>query len=354
MDSRVRVIGHGTVSALREAGISTQVPGQVAWRAPNMLEGGFFKRGEAMFRIEAEDFRLKVEMARAQVALAEKELQIARANSHIAEQEWQIMKKLSAEPQAGERAKIPSALVLFKPQLKSAEAAFAAAVAERSQAELNLARTTIVAPFNCFIAEKSFDEGQYVTVGQTAARVLGTDAVEVVVPVSLEDKRWIQLGLQQRREDIDAVVSIKVGETVLKWDGKVDRILGDVEPRGRMHRVVVRVNKPYFEDEEQSKPRPLPLSVGMFAQVEISSAMMRGVIRIPRTALRENSTVWIADPEDRLEMRQVQIERLTSEHAFLREGLAPGERIILSNFTGAANGIALRATELSPGAEVLP
>jgi hypothetical protein len=77
--------------------------------------------------------------------------------------------------------------------------------------------------------------------------------------------------------------------------------------------------------------------------VKISGRMLEGVFRIPRVALRDNSTVWIMEKENKLQIRSVTPLRFEKETVILSKGLVDGERIVLTNISGAANGMKLRA-----------
>ena len=66
------------------------------------------------------------------------------------------------------------------------------------------------------------------------------------------------------------------------------------------------------------------------------------VIVVPRGALRDNDTVWIADHENRLHIRAVDIIRRERDEILVQAGLQAGEQVILTGLTGAAEGMLLR------------
>lgn len=66
------------------------------------------------------------------------------------------------------------------------------------------------------------------------------------------------------------------------------------------------------------------------------------VIAVPRGALRDNDTVWIADSENRLHIRSVDIIRRERDEILVQAGLQAGEQVVLTGLTGAAEGMLLR------------
>jgi len=63
---------------------------------------------------------------------------------------------------------------------------------------------------------------------------------------------------------------------------------------------------------------------------------------VPRGALHDNDTVWIVDDENRLHIREVEILRRERDEVLIRSGLDGSERIVLTNLSGAAEGMLLR------------
>jgi hypothetical protein len=66
---------------------------------------------------------------------------------------------------------------------------------------------------------------------------------------------------------------------------------------------------------------------------------------IPRTAVRDNDSMWIMDKDNLLRIQNVQIVRYERENVLVKDSLKDGERIILTNIPGAANGMKLRVAQ---------
>jgi len=330
----VVVTGTGTVGPRQEAGITPQVNGRVTYLAPNFVVGGFFRKGDLLFRIEDTDYRLAIERAKANIAKAEFDLATVEGQARVARIEWERLRLAEK--------KEPGPLVLYEPQLKNARANVDSAKAALSQAELDLARTSVYAPFACLVRSEQIDLGQYVTAGNRVATVAGTGAVEIVVPLPLDEMQWITI--PRRGSDGNgskAQVKLAVGDRVLAWKGRVVRSLGEVDPRGRMARVVVAIADPYNLEKGGDSKRQ-DLEIGMFVDVEIIGKTLSGVFAVPRSALRNGDTVWTMDDENSLRVTPVTVVRRERGTVLLRDGFQEGARVVLTNISGAAEGMKLR------------
>ncbi len=320
----------GTVSPLEEVTVVPQVSGKVDWVSPKLVAGGSFDAGEAMLRIEQADYELRVEQARAQVAQAEYQLEMAQANARIARQEWERLAKGDST-----RRDEPDALVLHQPQLKQAQAAHASAIASLHSAELNLERTTLTAPFNCRVRMRNVSPGQVVGPSSQIAAVYGTDVFEIEVTLQQSDLPWLTI------PGSEAEVMLDTGSGVYSYDGVVDRSLGVLDPAGRLARIIVRVYDPF----DSVPPGTPELAIGSFVRVQVKGKMLENLIALPRTALREGERLWLVDTDSTLSIRQVEVRHRMGELALISEGLQPGQRVVVSNISGAAPGMRLRPVE---------
>ena len=176
----------GTVQPAKEIDVVAQVAGIVEAIDPQFANGAFFQKGQHLLNIEDADYRFALIRAEANVAEAEQVLAVERARAAQAVREWRDLGQKDA-----------NALSLRKPQLASALAKLRAAEAGRDEAQLNLDRTHVKAPFNGRVRIKYVDEGQYVSLGTPIVKLYSTDKVEVRLP--LTDKQLALLDLPTGR-----------------------------------------------------------------------------------------------------------------------------------------------------------
>ena len=333
-DRQILISGTGSAQSRYEVSITPQIKGRVSELSPQMVAGGTFLKGELLFAIEDVDYRLAI--AHAQATLAQAELELLRNENlaDLARKEWHSLN--------GESALEPNPLVVYEPQLKSARALLDAAQANDKQAELNLERTREFAPFDCYVRREQLEIGQFLNAGAPVATVAGIDQIEIVVPLPLEEIVWLQVPRKGTKQTGSlAKVELQSGGRTFHWQGEITRSMGEIDPRNRMARIVVTVNDPFTEDTEKANLLN-DLLPGMFVNVQLLGEELSDIISVPRGAMHDNDTIWVIDDENRLHIREVDILRRERDEVLIRSGLDANEKIVLTNLSGAAEGMLLR------------
>jgi RND family efflux transporter MFP subunit len=335
-DWQVTVSGTGTVQAAQEISIIPQTSGEVIYVSPSMEEGGFFSKDEVLLKIDSTDYQLALEQAKATESKAELNLATIESWSRVARAEWERIKQVDEDE--------PNPLVVYEPQLKNARAELASAKAAVKQAELNLERTEIRAPFNCRIRSENVDIGQYVRAGSSVAVVAGTDSAEVIVPLPLDELRWLDAPMKgSQKKGSLATIHMEINGKDYDRQGRIVRTTGEVDPMSRMTKVVIEVQDPYGLLHEGNARKALVS--GSFVDVSIKGGRLKDVFLVPRTSVRDNDTVWIMDKDNLLNIQNVQIVRYERENVLVQDSLKDGDRIVLTNISGAADGMKLRVAQ---------
>ncbi len=333
--SDTSAIVHATaiVSAAREVTLVPQVSGVVISLAGNFKAGGFFKKGQLLFSIDRTDYALALKSAEASMAKARRDLETVKSRAGIAQREWELLDNGKGEK--------PNSLVLYEPQMKEAEAALESADALVKLAQLNLNRTSLYAPFDARVRSESIDVGQFIGMGSQVALLAGTETAEVVVPLLKEDLGWISIPRPgSGNSGSQATVSMGQGGGTASWRGHVVRSLGEVDPKNRMVSVIVEIKDPYGM-RARSSDKEMLLN-GAFVDVTIMGQPLKGVFVLPRSVLREDSTVWVMDEQGLLRINKVNVLRMGKDRIIIDSGLKDGDNIVLTRFSGAAEGLRLR------------
>jgi len=93
-----------------------------------------------------------------------------------------------------------------------------------------------------------------------------------------------------------------------------------------------------IDDDDKS---PL-LPVGMFVAADIRGRKVEGVIRLPRSAMRDNNQVLVVDAENHLNFRQVSILRLEHDDILVSSGLKNGELVCISPLQTVVDGMPVK------------
>jgi len=222
------------------------------------------------------------------------------------------------------------------------------ALANLEKAERDLERTEIHAPFTGRVRERTADVGQFVNRGTPMARLYATDFAEIRLPVSDDELAFLDLPLWYRDDGAKAegaAVELRADFAGAEhtWQGRVVRTEGEIDPKTRMIHVIARVADPYL----RSGDRP-PLAVGLFVEAQILGRETEGVVKVPRAAMRGTDQLLVADAEDRLRFRRVQVIRAGRDEVVIRSGLEPGDRVIVSSVEAAVDGMKIRPVASDP------
>ncbi|MBX9747863.1 MAG: efflux RND transporter periplasmic adaptor subunit, partial [Hyphomonadaceae bacterium] len=324
-----------------EATLSAQVSGRIVWASPKFVAGGAFAEGEMMARIESADYQLAVVRARAQVAQAQEALVREEAEGELARQDWQALGR-------GE----PPPLAVREPQLAQARAGLAAAEAALRSAELDLARTTIRAPFTGRVRERRANVGDYVGPASPVAVMFATDAMEIRVPLTDADLTSMRLPVgfaaSATNQGPLAHITAVTGGRLQTWEGRLVRTEASVDSRTRLVYAVVEVRDPFGASQ------PAPLAPGMFVQVRLEGSATETLVAAPRSALKRNEFVYVVTPQNTIEIRQVRAAQTTADEVLFREGLADGERVVVSVLTSPVPGMEVTPIDREGGSAATP
>ncbi len=342
---RLRVSEFGSVIPAEQVVVQPEVSGRVVWQHDELVPGGRFKKGETLLRLDGRDYRLAERQAGATVDRAELELKVEKARGEVAKAEWDVIDR-------GKRASDEGrALGLREPQLQAARAGLDAARGTRAQAKLASSKTVLRAPFNGFVKIEAVDVGQLVTPQMPLATLVGSDRFWVQVSVPVDRLTAVDVPGMNADEGKGAVAVIAqdVGGQRIERTGRVLRLLGDLDPVGRMARLLVEIDDPLGlaappkPGSKQTPARPgLPLLLGAFVEVAIEARELGEVIELPRLALRDGSGVYVYGPDSRLVVRDVKIAWRTEKTVLIREGVTAGEEVIVSRLPSAVPGMLLR------------
>ncbi|MEE8410736.1 MAG: efflux RND transporter periplasmic adaptor subunit [Myxococcota bacterium] len=345
---RLTVRAQGTVVAARLVELRPEISGRIVWQSRELAAGGKFKAGQSLLRIDPRDYELALEQQRASVDRAQLDLEVERGRKVVAEREWALLGDGSKSGDDGR------ALALREPQLRTARVGLKAAKSGLKQAEITLERTIVRAPFNAFVQEELADLGQLVTPASRLGSLIGTDQFWVQVSIPVERLPWVDLPGADGKGGSTVRVIQKAGALSIERSGRVIRLLGDLDPIGRMARLVVAVDDPLGLASNETKDGDgapqLPLLLGAYVRVEIDGEVLHDAIEIPRLVLRQGDRVYVMDDGDTLSIRNVVVAWRRSDTVLIRGGLRPGERVIVSRVPTPLPGMALRA-ESTPAAE---
>jgi RND family efflux transporter MFP subunit len=222
------------------------------------------------------------------------------------------------------------------------------AQASYNQAQLDLARPEIKAPFNAIIQSRDVELGQYVNRAQAVAVVHGADEVEVRVPLAIRQLGYLDIPLGSRgqlasEEAPDVTLMGYYGGQQYNWVGELVRTEAVIDADSNTVQTIIRVDQPVATDSNvQGVKANIPLPIGLFVQATIEGRMVDDLVILPRSVIRNNNQVLVVDAENKMHYRDVEIYRLEESRVLISAGLLPGELICISPIQAVVEGMSVQ------------
>jgi multidrug efflux system membrane fusion protein len=297
-------------------------------------EGKEVKKGDLLFTIDQRPYQAEFDHAEA-------ESQRASSQTELAKNDAERAKRLIGTKAISEED--------YDTKLKTylaAQATEKSAKATLVSAKLNLEFTQIRAPISGRISRAAITEGNLVSSG-----IAGSGATLLTTIVSLDplylygdaDERAILKYLQLRREGKrvsarDEQIPAEMGlanETGFPHKGYMDFVDNRVDPTTGTTRA-----RGVFSNADHS------LSPGFFGRIRIPGSGKYPALLIPDRALGSDQAqkfVYVVNAEKKVEFRPVKIGPMIDGVRVVREGLKPGEQIIVEGLLRVRPGVVVDA-----------
>jgi RND family efflux transporter MFP subunit len=335
----------GQVQPVHQITLRSQVNGKIIAVNPELVPGGRFAAQETILRLEPADYVLAVRQRQSDLAKARVALRLEEGNQVVAKQEFDL---LGATINDQEKS-----LVLRLPQLAAMKADVDAAAAALQSAKLSLSRTVIKAPFESTVVSRHIDLGTYVTTTSDLVTIAGTKEYWVELAVPMAQLRWITI---PRTPDEPGSTVKLFQENVWGKDkfrtGRVVRLLTDLEPNGRMARLLVAIQDPLnLEERHAQLPRVL---LGSYLRAEIQGQELTRLAKVDRRWIHDQDTVWLMNTDNTLAIRQVTIAYRGQHEVFISEGLETGDRLVVTDISAPTDGMPIRLNNSRSDTPVTP
>jgi len=330
----------GTVQAAREITLSPRVNGQIVAMSPKFVPGGMVKKDDFLLQIDPADFENTISQRESELQQASASLEIERGRQSLAKKELALLEGTIDEANR--------ALVLREPQVASIEAEVSAAEAAIERARLDLKRTTIAAPFDAQILERSVNVGSQVAPGDDLARLVGVDEYWIMASVPVRSLKWIQFPEQDGRSSLVTLRDPDTWPKGVERYASVSRMIGSLDQQTRLARVLIVVADPLAMKSDVP-----PLILDTLIETEIEGRPIDNVVRLRREYVHSRDTVWVMK-DNKLDIRETSVVFRDAEYAYIDEGLETGDEVVTTTLATVAEGIGLKKNEpepTSPGEE---
>ncbi len=278
----------GSIEAVNGVQIANEVPGVI--EVINFESGDTVKQGDVLLRIDS--------------AIDQAALRTRRAEAQLAEQEFKRVSDL-----------LPKRAV-SQSQYDEAKANFDAAQARVNEAEAQLSKKIIRAPFDGRLGIRMVDRGEYVATGTPIVEINMLDPIYVDYTLSEKNLPEVETGYP--------VVATVAAVRDRDFSGRVTAINTSVNPETR----TVRIRATLDNQEQLLRP-------GMFATVMTRQPENDEVVTVPRTAVSYNTYgdfVFVIDENDEgtqvVTRRTVVTGETRNTRVAILSGLEAGETIV--------------------------
>ena len=287
----------GEIQPRYQADLGFRVNGKILERPVDV--GTQVKTGDLLARLDPQQFRQDLEVAKAEVAKADAEVTRSQAQEY---RQRELLKNGHTTQVAYDQA-----LKTFK----TAQAQADAARAKQVQASENLGYTDLKADADGVISAIGADPGQVVSAGQMVVRLAQPGEREAVF--NLAEAAF-------KNPPKDPIVEVKlVSNPEIKTSGKVRYLSPQADPTTRTF--TVRVSLP-------DAPPQMRLGANVIGSVTVNEGSS---ITIPGSALFQKDgkpAVWLVDKDSTVQLKPITVQRYQGDAVVVGGGLTQGDVVV--------------------------
>jgi RND family efflux transporter MFP subunit len=188
--------------------------------------------------------------------------------------------------------------------------------------KVDIAKSTIKAPFSGIIAARRLDEGTVVNAGESVVRLVENASPEVEIGVPVQLASQIQLGSQQK---------VQIGQTMYR--GRVLSILPEVNPTTRTHTLVLTLENSVVQSVAPGQiarlaiPQTISTTGGYWLPIAALVKGERGLWSC--YALKTEKNSQDKTQSYRVEQRNVEVLHTQGNRVLVRGTLQPSDMVIV-------------------------
>ena len=287
----------GEIQPRYQADLGFRVNGKILERPVDV--GTEVKKDDLLARLDPQQYRQDLEVAKAEVAKAEAEVARSQAQEY---RQRELLKNGHTTQVAYDQA-----LKTFK----TAQAEVGAVRARQIQASENLGYTELRADNNGVISAIGADPGQVVSAGQMVVRLAQPGEREAVFNIAEG---------AFKKQPTDPTVRVHLVSTPeIETVGKVRYISPQADPETRTY--TVRVSLP-------EAPPQMRLGANVVGTVTLDQAK---TVMIPGSALFQKDgkpAVWLVEKDRTVQLKPITVQRYDGDAVVVGDGLAQGDIVV--------------------------
>ena len=281
-DYQVVIRTQGIVQTHNEVMLSSEVSGQVRAISPRFEAGAYFEKGDVLVELDDRDYQTALDIAKAQLEGSQAALELATQNTERLGRLLTSNNVADAEVKEAEATKRQAAATVDTNQ------------ASVEQAQRDLQRTKILAPFSGRVREKSIGIGQTVAPGTPLGTAFSVEFAEVRLPLAAKDLAYLELPELESDPPVAVTLTSAIDlRSEVEWQAQIVRTEGALNADSLELFAIARIQDPF--GKESGNP---PLRIGQPVNADIPGAHLENVVALPRSAVRQLNQVFFVDREE--------------------------------------------------------
>jgi len=312
----------GILETLATVIVKSRIESQVTEQ--HAKDGQFVKKGDPLFTLDDREIR-------ATIARDEAQLQKDQATLTRTEADLERYQRL-VQTNAAARQQLDQAIA----EHKSAQATVEADRAQLRTDNLRLGYTKVEAPIDGRVGAVRVTPGNLISVNDSTGLLTITQITPIRVAFTLAERDFAALRNALSKSVPAAVRAYVPGAYEALATGQLNFVDSSVDSTSG-----TIAAKAVFANET------LELWPGMYVDVEIDLDVRPKTALIPAVAIQSSQRgpfVFVANPDQRAEMRMVQVIGIEGDRAAIRAGVKEGERVIVEGQMRLVDGA--RVTEV--------
>lgn len=308
---------HGRVNAAQTFILSTEVAGRILPTYVALKEGNTFRKGQKLIHIFDNDVEATLKSQKSSfmntIASVLPDIKIDYKSEY---QKWyDFFKSVKINQPLPELPQINSDQERFFLASRSLITEYFAI----KQAEINLSKYNIYAPFNGTFKSVRLEPGSIASPGTEIGVISRTDALEVIVEVEPANAKWVKTG--------DKVQVITESSDHSSIVGQVSRKAKVVDPQSQTIKIYVKI-RPKSNDQ---------IFEGQFVYVEFKGDELKDVVELPREAITDSKYIFIVK-DHKLHQKEIEVIKKNGDSYYI-QGLTKDDVIVTESIFNGKEGM---------------
>ena len=365
--------GYGSTQSLRTVRLAPEISGKVVYALPDLKPGKIVKKGQTLFRVDSQAFRLEARRLREQIKAVQIQLKLGLKALRLHKKDLARSRRLYKRRALALGAVDRQAMTVVdrEQRLQGLRQSLAVNRVLLSRVNLNIRKSAVRAPFDAKISQGTVNRSDFVGAGRAILTLESAEAVEIPVAFSLQslnkivDAEGDPLDLQKLPaflSDYEPALIQYPQQKNATWKGRVVRVGAKLSPSTRTINLWTRVQFASSKRKRKRRKRrrksrkkgmkiELPMNKktllpGVFCSVKIPVRKLNQVVLIPRRALYSDNHVFLVKEklvkgkkQKVLSKRKVGVVHQTNDQVYIGSGIENGEDIVISTLTDPFSGI---------------